>query len=60
MSLPQLLLQRIVVTASQVHDPSTPGGNVGSKATLGDLKGLKVGLTPDLCVAAAAVAVAVP
>lgn len=34
--------QRIVVTASQVHDPSTPGGNVGSKATLGDMSGLEV------------------
>ncbi len=30
---------RLVVTASSVHDPSTPGGNVGPGATLGDLKG---------------------
>jgi len=34
---------RLVVTASQVHDPSTPGGNVGSKATLGSLAGLASG-----------------
>lgn len=31
---------RLVVTASSVHDPSTPGGNVGPGATLGDLQGL--------------------
>jgi Dehydrogenases with different specificities (related to short-chain alcohol dehydrogenases) len=31
---------RIVVTASGVHDPESPGGAQGSKATLGDLKGL--------------------
>jgi hypothetical protein len=36
-------VQRIVVTASQVHDPTSPGGNVGSKATLGDMSGLEVG-----------------
>jgi protochlorophyllide reductase len=30
---------RLVVTASSVHDPDTPGGNVGPGATLGDLKG---------------------
>jgi protochlorophyllide reductase len=30
---------RLVVTASSVHDPSTPGGNVGPGATLGNLKG---------------------
>uniref|UniRef100_A0A7S0HJM0 Protochlorophyllide reductase n=1 Tax=Hanusia phi TaxID=3032 RepID=A0A7S0HJM0_9CRYP len=35
---------RIVVTASQVHDPSSPGGNVGSKATLGDMQGLAAGI----------------
>ncbi|KAJ1472257.1 hypothetical protein T484DRAFT_1558321, partial [Baffinella frigidus] len=34
---------RIVVTASQVHDPSSAGGNVGSKATLGNLDGLPKG-----------------
>ncbi|CAM9268143.1 unnamed protein product [Sphacelaria rigidula] len=32
---------RLIVTASSVHDPDTPGGNVGSKATLGDLSGLE-------------------
>lgn len=31
---------RLVVTASSVHDPDTPGGNVGPGATLGELKGL--------------------
>uniref|UniRef100_A0A7S1XMW8 protochlorophyllide reductase n=1 Tax=Phaeomonas parva TaxID=124430 RepID=A0A7S1XMW8_9STRA len=35
--------RRLVVTASQVHDPATPGGNVGPPATLGDLSGLKGG-----------------
>jgi len=37
-SLPQ---PRLVVTASSVHDPDQPGGDVGSTATLGDLSGLK-------------------
>lgn len=32
---------RIVVTASEVHDPLSPGGKQGEKATLGDLKGLE-------------------
>jgi hypothetical protein len=32
---------RIVVTASGVHDPDSPGGAQGSKATLGDLSGLR-------------------
>eukprot|EP00467_Chlorarachnion_reptans_P012448 CAMPEP_0114510940 /NCGR_PEP_ID=MMETSP0109-20121206/14079_1 /TAXON_ID=29199 /ORGANISM="Chlorarachnion reptans, Strain CCCM449" /LENGTH=431 /DNA_ID=CAMNT_0001690329 /DNA_START=140 /DNA_END=1435 /DNA_ORIENTATION=- len=31
---------RIVITGSEVHDPSSPGGQVGAKATLGDLSGL--------------------
>jgi protochlorophyllide reductase len=31
----------IVVTASGVHDPDSPGGAQGSKATLGDLQGLE-------------------
>ncbi|KAG5176667.1 hypothetical protein JKP88DRAFT_334930 [Tribonema minus] len=31
---------RLIVTASSVHDPATPGGDVGSKATLGDMAGL--------------------
>jgi len=34
---------RIVITGSEVHDPSSPGGSVGPGATLGDLSGLKVG-----------------
>mmetsp|Transcript_5437 Transcript_5437/g.8203 ORF Transcript_5437/g.8203 Transcript_5437/m.8203 type:complete len:310 (+) Transcript_5437:31-960(+) len=38
---------RLVVTASSVHDPDTPGGDVGSKATLGDLRGLKSYLEGD-------------
>ena len=32
---------RIVVTASGVHDPESPGGAQGEKATLGDLAGLE-------------------
>ena len=32
---------RIVVTASEVHDPTSPGGSVGAGATLGDLSGLR-------------------
>jgi len=32
---------RIVVTASSVHDPDSPGGAQGETATLGDLKGLE-------------------
>lgn len=32
---------RIVVTASSVHDPDSPGGSQGEKATLGDLEGLE-------------------
>jgi len=31
---------RVVVTSSEVHDPSSPGGSVGKGATLGDLEGL--------------------
>ncbi|CAM9622218.1 unnamed protein product [Chrysoparadoxa australica] len=31
---------KLVVTASSVHDPDTPGGDVGSPAGLGDLAGL--------------------
>uniref|UniRef100_A0A7S2YCP1 Protochlorophyllide reductase n=2 Tax=Entomoneis paludosa TaxID=265537 RepID=A0A7S2YCP1_9STRA len=33
---------KIVVTASSVHDPESPGGAQGVPATLGDLKGLEV------------------
>lgn len=32
---------RIVVTASSVHDPDSPGGAQGETATLGDLQGLE-------------------
>mmetsp|Transcript_2240 Transcript_2240/g.3877 ORF Transcript_2240/g.3877 Transcript_2240/m.3877 type:complete len:445 (-) Transcript_2240:273-1607(-) len=32
---------RIVVTASSVHDPDSPGGAQGKTATLGDLKGFE-------------------
>ena len=32
---------RVVVTASEVHDPESPGGSVGLGATLGDLSGLE-------------------
>ncbi len=42
-----LLLQgrapRLVVTSSEVHDPSTAGGKVGQPAGLGDLAGLRQG-----------------
>lgn len=31
---------RIVVTASSVHDPESPGGAQGRTATLGNLEGL--------------------
>eukprot|EP01035_Chromulina_nebulosa_P018737 gene18737-24502_t len=34
---------RIVFVGSGVHNPEEKGGNVGSKATLGDLKGLELG-----------------
>lgn len=34
---------RLVVTASEVHDPGTPGGRVGEPAGLGDLSGLQAG-----------------
>lgn len=36
---------RIVITASGVHDPDSPGGAQGMKATLGNLAGLEAG--PD-------------
>lgn len=32
---------RIVVTSSEVHDPSSPGGSVGKGATLGDFSGME-------------------
>jgi protochlorophyllide reductase len=34
---------RVVVTASEVHDPATPGGRVGLPAGLGKLEGLRQG-----------------
>lgn len=34
---------QLVVTASEVHDPTTPGGRVGLPAGLGDLQGLRQG-----------------
>ena len=34
---------RLVITASDVHDPATGGGRVGQPAGLGDLAGLKCG-----------------
>lgn len=34
---------RLVVTASEVHDPGTPGGRVGQPAGLGSLAGLRQG-----------------
>jgi protochlorophyllide reductase len=33
---------KIVVTASSVHDPESPGGAQGMAATLGDLNGLEM------------------
>jgi protochlorophyllide reductase len=36
---------RIVYVGSGVHDPDEPGGNVGSKATLGGMEGLRRGFT---------------
>ena len=38
----------VVVTASSVHDPDSPGGAQGSTATLGDLSGLATGPTFDM------------
>ncbi len=34
---------RVVITASEVHDPGSPGGRVGQPAGLGDLAGLRAG-----------------
>jgi len=39
---------RIVVTASAVHDPDSPGGAQGSLATLGNLSGLENGPNFDM------------
>lgn len=43
-NLAQSETARLVVTASSVHDPEAPGGNVGAGATVGDLSGLGVNL----------------
>ncbi len=34
---------RIVITASEVHNPLSPGGRIGKAASLGELNGLKQG-----------------
>ena len=34
---------KIIITSSEVHNPSSGGGKVGAKASLGNLKGLKYG-----------------
>jgi protochlorophyllide reductase len=39
---------RIVWTASGVHNPEEPGGNVGSKAGLGEMEGLRAGFLPPI------------
>ncbi len=39
---------RVVVTASEVHDPAAPGGRVGRPAGLGDLAGLRGGATSTM------------
>ena len=39
---------RIVIVGSGVHNPDEPGGNVGSKASLGDLKGFEKGFKDDI------------
>ena len=35
---------KIIITSSEVHNPMSPGGRVGSKASLGNLSGLKSGI----------------
>ena len=35
--------QRIVITSSEVHNPLSPGGRIGSTASLGNLQGIKSG-----------------
>lgn len=53
-NLLQKRFNRLVVTASSVHDPDSPGGAVGGKggATLGDLSGLGVNLQSESTAAA--------
>ena len=36
-------IPRVVITASEVHNPSSGAGNVGKPADLGDLEGLRAG-----------------
>ena len=44
-----------MIVGSGVHDPDEPGGNVGSKATLGSMSGLERGfVSPDAMVDGAA------
>jgi protochlorophyllide reductase len=38
---------RLVFVGSGVHNPEEPGGEVGSKATLGDMKGLAAGFVGE-------------
>ena len=40
---------RLVLVGSGVHNPDEPGGNVGSKATLGNLQGLREGFQNPVC-----------
>lgn len=40
---------RIVIVGSGVHNPEEGGGNVGSKATLGDLSGFASGFKTPVC-----------
>ncbi len=35
---------KIIITASEVHNPNSAGGKVGAKASLGNLKGLESGV----------------
>jgi hypothetical protein len=35
-----LVYSRVVITASEVHDPASSGGSVGVGASLGNLKGM--------------------
>ena len=42
--MPKLLKSkspRIVITSSEVHNPESPGGKIGKRACLGELKGLQ-------------------
>ncbi len=39
---------KIIITSSEVHNPMSPGGRVGSKASLGNLSGLAAGAGFDM------------